>query len=206
MHGSLPVKDSPARIARLILEAREGCNEALGQLMAFSRQYLLLIADEELPAELQAKGDAADLVQDTQIEALRGFEGFRGQTAAELLGWLREILLNNMRDFNRHYRGVAKRRISREISLSGPSGPYFQERLLADQPPPGSRLNQREQARALAQALEQLDEDQRNVVRWRHHDGLSFEQISQRMGRSVQAVRKTWSRALRKLEQKLPNG
>jgi RNA polymerase sigma-70 factor (ECF subfamily) len=112
------VAQSPTRIAELILAAREGSAEALGQLMKFSRQYLLVIANDELPAELQGKGGASDIVQETQLEAARAFASFRGYTAAELLGWLREIRRNNLRDFTRRFTGAAKRRVSLEVSLS----------------------------------------------------------------------------------------
>ncbi len=191
-------------IAQLILEARAGSREALGQLMAYSRQYLLLIANDELPTDLQAKGGPSDLVQETQMEAVRGFAAFRGNTAAELLGWLREILRHNLRDFSRRFYEVAKREAGREVPISPPlSGPSLAEQLQADQSSPSGLLEQREQEQLINDALLELTEEYRNVIIWHNRDGLSFEEISERLDRSVGAVRKLWSRAIRQLQQRI---
>src|SRR5687767_711350 len=119
---SPPGAQSPTPVGEWIVQARAGSGDALARLMEFSRQYLLLIANAEWPADLQAKAGASDIVQETQMEAAAAFAGFRGQTAAELLAWLRQILLNNLRDSTRRFAGAEKRRVGREISLDGGSG------------------------------------------------------------------------------------
>src|SRR3954451_18258751 len=102
---------------RWLLEARQGSGEALGQLLESFRAYLLLIAQRELDPDLRAKGGASDLVQETFLEAQRDFPNFRGDTEAELMGWLRQMLLNNLASFSRRFRATAKRRLACEISL-----------------------------------------------------------------------------------------
>src|SRR5262249_62211948 len=89
--------------------ARAGSQEALGRLLEACHGYLLMVARQELPADLQAKGGASDLLQETLMDACRDFAQFRGDTEAELLGWLRQILRNNLAHFNRRYRDTAKR-------------------------------------------------------------------------------------------------
>ena len=54
---------------RLLAEARTGSRQALGQILESCRNYLLLIAGKELTSDLQAKGGASDLVQETFLEA-----------------------------------------------------------------------------------------------------------------------------------------
>src|SRR6185312_1038508 len=83
--------------------ARGGSGEALGRLLEACRTYLLAIARQELRAPLLAKLDAADLVQETFIEATRDFAHFRGETASQLLGWLRGILRHNLTDLTRYF-------------------------------------------------------------------------------------------------------
>ena len=64
------------------------------------RQYLLMIANEVIGPELQAKLGASDLVQETFVEAHRHLAAFRGKTEGELRAWLRRILecrLSNQR-------------------------------------------------------------------------------------------------------------
>jgi len=195
---------SPTRIAQWIVEARAGSKEALAKLMEFSRQYLLLIANEEMPADLQAKAGASDLVQETHMEAMQGFGEFGGHSAAELLGWLRQILLNNVRDSRRHYTGAAKRQTSLEISLAdSAASKNLAEKFAEMTPSPISNLGREEQTERVAWEVKQLPDDFRHVLLWRHRDNRSFEEIGELLNRSVGAVRKLWARAVRDLQERL---
>src|SRR5437870_8093656 len=92
--------------AQWLAEARAGSPEALGQMLEACRGYLLLVAQRELAPDLRAKGGASDLVQETFLEAQRDFPRFSGRSEAELLAWLRRLLLNNLANFTRHYRAT----------------------------------------------------------------------------------------------------
>src|SRR3954468_10328040 len=84
--------------------ARGGSREALGQALQECPRYLLGVAQRELDSELQAKGGASDLVQQTSLEAQRDFTKFHGDTEGELHAWLRSLLLHNLGKFRRRYR------------------------------------------------------------------------------------------------------
>src|SRR5258708_4517383 len=110
--------NEPAEDAvRWLAAARAGSGEALGQALEACRDYLLLVAGRELDPALRAKGGASDLVQETFLEAHRDFGGFHGSSADELRAWLRRLLLNNLADFTRLYRGTAKRDLGQEVAL-----------------------------------------------------------------------------------------
>src|SRR5215470_7553973 len=94
---------------RWLPAAHAGSNEALGQALEACRGYLLLIAQRHL----EAKGGASDLVQETFLEAQRDFGQFRGTSEAELLAWLRRLLLNNLGHFSRRYRDTHSRAVAR---------------------------------------------------------------------------------------------
>ena len=51
----------------------------------------------------------------------------------------------------------------------------------------------------MAEALSQLPDDYQVVLVLRHLEGLTFPQISERMGRSVDSVEKLWLRGLTRL-------
>jgi RNA polymerase sigma-70 factor (ECF subfamily) len=51
----------------------------------------------------------------------------------------------------------------------------------------------------LSDALAELGEDQREVIVLHHLEGLGWEEIAQRMGRTAGAVRMLWTRALKQL-------
>ena len=110
----------PDVLRRPLAAARRGSGEALGQLLESCRNYLLLVSNQELGTDLQAKVGGSDVVQQTFLEAKENFGKFRGQTEAELLAWLRRILLDNLANVERHYRGTARRQVRREVPLAFP--------------------------------------------------------------------------------------
>jgi RNA polymerase sigma-70 factor (ECF subfamily) len=182
--------------------ARTGSTEALGQLLEACRGYLLLIAQRELASDLQAKGGASDLVQETFLKAQRHFAGFQGNTEGELKAWLRQLLLNNLADFTRLYRATDKRQVRREVILeAGTSSTAPTPEPSGDTPTPSDLAMEQEQARAIQQALERLPDDYRLVMRYRYEEELSFEEIGRLMNLSSSAARKLWLRAIKRLRQ-----
>jgi RNA polymerase sigma-70 factor, ECF subfamily len=194
----------PEDIARWLPQARAGSREALGEVLEAYRAYLLLIANRQLDPELRAKGGASDVVQETFLEAQRDFAGFHGHSEDELQAWLRQLLLHNVANFARRYRGTDKRRLNREVGLE-PETPSGQgdRGLAADTPSPSGHAIADEEVRALHAALEKLPDDYRQVIVWRYQEGLGFDEIAQRFERSENAVRKLWFRAVERLEQEL---
>jgi RNA polymerase sigma-70 factor (ECF subfamily) len=188
----------------LIEAARRGDAAVLVQLLEGCRQYLLLVANRELPADLQPKVGASDLVQDTWIEAHRDFAAFRGRTEPELLGWLRGILMHNVANVIEHYRDTAKRAVGREVAFSDtPQGAGSPEPAGINPETPSGQAMAREQDEALRRAIERLPEAYRQVIQWRNYERCPFEEIGQRLGRSAEAARKLWTRALDELRKDL---
>jgi RNA polymerase sigma-70 factor (ECF subfamily) len=188
--------------SRLVAAARAGSREALGRALEDCRRYLLAIAERQLDPDLRSKGGASDLVQETFLEAQRDFARFHGSSPDELRAWLRQVLLHNVGAFTHRFRGTTKRAVGREVSLQAdrPSGGY-------DEGPAGSTITpsgvaiEHEQALALRRALERLPQEYRRVVVLRFEEGRSFEEIGRLTGRSPDAARKVWSRAMERLRQ-----
>jgi RNA polymerase sigma-70 factor (ECF subfamily) len=185
-----------------IREARAGAPAALGQVLDPFRQYLLLVANQELPGELHAKLGPSDLVQQTFLEAQRGFGRFRGASEEELRAWLRRILLNLVANARRHYLGTDKRDVRREVPLDpGADAAAEVPSPGADTDSPSALTRAEEDADQLRRALDGLSETARQVVRWRNYERCSFEEIGRRLGRSAEAARKVWVRAIERLRQ-----
>jgi RNA polymerase sigma-70 factor (ECF subfamily) len=189
--------------ARLLTAARAGSSDALGDALEACRAYLLVVAERELHPAVRAKGGASDLVQQTFLEAQRDFAGFGGESKQELLAWLRQVLLNNLANFTRGHLQTKKRQADREVSL-GAGDPRARESRLRNPGPTASRLAMAgEDAVALKAALGLLPEDYRRVLAMRYDEGRSFEEIGRLLGRSSNAVRKLWARAVERLQREL---
>ncbi len=186
-------------LERLLAAARSGSLEARGRLLQAFRPYLLLLAGQELPADLQSKAGASDLVQETFAEAHRDFSGFAGRTGAELLAWLQRILTRNATDLAKRYRHTDKRQLDRELPLddSSVSG-NLRERLASDSTSPSGKALRREQAEAMQQAFQQLSEDQQQIILLHHQENRPFDEIARLLGRTEAAVRKLWARAIQR--------
>lgn len=188
-------------VERLLSEARTD-GAQLGPLLERYRPYLALLARVEIGRRLQSKVDASDLVQETFLEAHRHFDQFHGKTEAELLGWLRSILGGQLAHLVRRYLGTKQRdvRLEREIAddLDRSSHALALE-LVARGSSPSQQAARREHAILLADALEKLPDDYRDVLVLRHLEGLAFPDVSRRMGRSLDSVEKLWVRALDRL-------
>jgi RNA polymerase sigma-70 factor (ECF subfamily) len=188
-----------AILVDLLREARMGSAEALGQCFQSCRNYLLTLARQELHATLRAKVDAADLVQETFIEAMRDFAAFRGDSEPQLLGWLRGILRHNLSDLARRFEAYC-RSLSHEVRLPDqlpctlrPSTSANVGRTICEQ------LIAREQGVALERAVQRLPALQRKVLQLRYGERCSFAEIGDCLRRSPEAVRKLLCRALRRL-------
>src|SRR5262245_3282849 len=81
---------------RLLEAARQGDRNALGELTARYRSYLMAVANRTLgngPPD-----ECSSVVQEGIGKACEHFRRFRGATASELLGWLAAIVANEARD------------------------------------------------------------------------------------------------------------
>jgi RNA polymerase sigma-70 factor (ECF subfamily) len=197
--------NTPYDLAELIPKARAGSPQALGAVLEACRLYLLGIADRELAGPLRAKGSASDLVQETFLEAQCDFVRFRGQTEAELLAWLRQMLLNNLGNFARRYRETDKRRIDREIPIQGSdsAASMVTPQVASATPTPSRQMIAEEETVTLRAALERLPEDYRRVLTLRYLEERRFDEIATMMGRTSNAVRLLWARAVERMQEEM---
>jgi len=196
--------EPPLGAAQWLPVARAGSREALGQLLESARRYLVSIARQELDADLRTKNSPSDLVQETFVEAQRAFGQFHGDTEAELLAWLRQLLLHRVGKLRRSFRDTQKRRLAREVALGGDSstdGPVGG--LVVNVPSPSGQAMEREQDQALQAALGRLPDDYRRVITLRYQEELPFEEIGRLLDRSPDAARKLWARAVERLHEEL---
>jgi RNA polymerase sigma-70 factor (ECF subfamily) len=191
---------------RLLERAQAGDGSALGRLLELYRNYLALTARVQVGRRLRGKVDAADIVQETFLEAHRDFAQFRGRTEPELVAWLRRILATNLANLIRHYYGTRARDMHLERELNrelDESWAALDAGLIAATSSPSQQAARREQAVLLADALQALPEDYRETIVLRHLEGLTFPEVARRMERSEDSVKKLWARALARLRRAL---
>ena len=192
-------------VASILTRARSGDARFIGQLLQHYRNYLMLIANAQIEPRIQHRVSPSDVVQETMLKAHRHFANFRGNSERELLAWLRQILVNNLATFVEQHMMAAKRDVRREISIQqigtalDKSTIQLTSLLGAHCDTPSIAVEQREEAVILANRMAQLPEQYRTVLLMRNIQSLPFDQVAERMGRSLGATRMLWLRAIDKL-------
>ena len=183
--------------ASLADSARSGDEAARREMIATCRQYLLFIANQELDPNLRVKCGASDVVQNAMVQAVAKYDQFEGQNKAALLGWLRRILLNEIGAVRRQFLDAEKRDIRREnerMDVPNSDGEHLE--VMDPETTPATEAGLREERARLQLALATLSADHQRVLQLRNWDRLPFAEIAVSMGRSEDAAKKLWARAL----------
>ncbi len=195
---SLEMTPSDPTLELLLAEARAGDQAALGRLLEHYRNYLRLMARSLIHQPLQVRLDASDLVQETFLKAYREFRQFVGSGERELVAWLRQILVRTLSNQAKHHRAQGRdqrRQESLDVLLDRASV-AIQEQLADSVASPSARAVHREQAVLLADALSRLPAEIREVFILRNVEQVSVGDIATRIGRTPNAVRKLWTKAM----------
>jgi RNA polymerase sigma-70 factor (ECF subfamily) len=160
----------------------------------------MLVARQEAPGDLSAKGGASDLVQETFMVAQKRFASFSGGDEGQLRAWLRAILLRRLAKFRARYVATEMRQVSREVGL-GKAIPAAA--IPGDLTTPSGLAHRREVHEALERAMAQLPDHYRKAVLLRHQQSLRFDQIGVALGTTAEAARKYWARGVEQLRREL---
>ncbi len=196
-HGEI---QDGSTFAQLMKQARDGNADATGQLIDRWRNYLLLIANEDLDRKVQAKIAPSDIVQQSMIDAHQHFGDYRGSCEAEFRAWVRKILTNNLNEARRRYT-TSKRNINKEISIddSATAMPHLKN----PQESPRSDALKNERMNVLESAMKQLPGNYQQVIQLRNWNEETFSEIAVRMDCGEDSARKLWARAVLKLQQEI---
>lgn len=159
------------------------------ELLESCRPYLKQLAEQLIQGDLRRRMDPSDVVQDTLLRGIERLGEFQGESPTAQVAWLREILRNLMTDLVRHHR-AAKRDVARDVELQG--GQAGADRS------PSSAVRRREEVDRILDGMRQLAPEQREVIELRSQ-GLSFSEIAERTGKSANALRMLWGRAVARL-------
>jgi RNA polymerase sigma-70 factor (ECF subfamily) len=179
------------RPAVLLERARGGSSEALGALLSQCGERVLSLIRLRLGPRLRARVESRDILQATLLKALTRFDGFEGRETGPLLAWLARIAENEIRD-QADFHGRQRRDAGRQVPIDEAPPAALVERARSMT----SRIALGERMALLERALETLPADQREVIVLRRLADLSFPEIAPRLGRSPDACRMLFARAM----------
>jgi RNA polymerase sigma-70 factor (ECF subfamily) len=171
----------------LLERSRAGDGAARGALLGHLRPYLQALIRSWLGHELARQLDDSSIAQESLLRIEHGWDGFRGQTVPQLLAWARRISHNLAIDRIRRLQGGAAAAGDALAAVPAPG------------PEPLDVLVHEEDAARLAMALERLPPPRCDVIVARLLDGLPFETVALRLGKTSGAVRVLFKRAVEQL-------
>ena len=178
--------------------ARDGSKEALGELVEqYSGKLLALIRLRM--GRLRRRMESRDVLQSTLVKAMGAIDRFEGEESGRFLAWLATIAHHEIADLRDHHR-AQRRRLDLEEGLSRA------DELEASVASMVSRIALDERSRRLEAALLELPEAQREVVILRAYEELGFAEIGERLGRSADAARMLYARAMTALTVQMRQG
>jgi RNA polymerase sigma-70 factor (ECF subfamily) len=161
------------------------------------RKYLALLARLQLDARLRGKVDLSGVVQETLLKAHQAWGRFARLSEDEKTAWLRRVLANNLIDEVRKL-GTQARDVKLEQSIEESSA-RLEVLLASEEHSPVARALQNERLLQLAEALEQLPDDQRMAVELHRLKDWPLAEVAAHLERSKGAVAQLVVRGLKKL-------
>jgi RNA polymerase sigma-70 factor, ECF subfamily len=158
-------------------------------------------ARARLPKALRGKVAESDVIQDAWLAAFLDVGKFEDRGDGSFGKWLRGILEHKIAHEIDRYVAAGKRDVRREQRMRTGSVDGFG--ATPDQPSPSEEAVSAEEQEVLRAAVASLPDDHATVVRLVHIEGLTLVDAGARMGRSADAARKLYGRALAAMAEKL---
>ncbi len=184
--------------SELIVRAQTGDAEAFSTLARVYERRLFVLALHHA----RDRHDAEDLSQEVWLKAFRAIKSFRGESS--FYTWLRQIMINtflNHRRAPRHGAQVVEldswEASRRDAAVTNNSSLPLRPRGLEE------TVEQQFLVTRVLDALGNLTAQQRLIFLLKHHEGMTYEEISASLGCSTGTTKKALFRAVLKLREQL---
>jgi RNA polymerase sigma-70 factor (ECF subfamily) len=180
----------------LVQRIRDGDRTAFRELFERYEAAARARIRARLPHALSRKIDPEDVLQDAWLVATQRFAEFEGLHEGSFGSWLLQIAEYKAREAVRYHTDAGKRDAHREVTRGArPDTCNFAGRKTT---PSQVFMAGELQARA-DEALARLPEDSRHVVDLVQRQGCTLAQAAEVLGRSYEATKKLYARALDRL-------
>src|SRR5262245_39325008 len=151
------VTPDSAETAELLDQVRHGDRQALERLLARHRPELQGFVEVHLDAELNARLDPSDVVQEAQVEAVARMDDFLRRRPMPFRLWLRKTAFQRLLLLRKKHRR-AKRSVHREAALPDRSSVLLVRPLLNQGATPDELVQKREVRERVGRAVATLEE------------------------------------------------
>lgn len=196
--------DSTNNTAELIERAAAGDVRALADVLESNRERLKRMVRVRLDPRLRGRLDPSDVIQEAYLDAARRLPEFVRDPAVPFFLWLRKLTMQRLIDLHRQHLGARMRDAGLEVSLHSGAYPQASSLSLAAQllgrfsSPSRAAMRAEIQIR-VQEALNAMDDVDREVLALRHFEMLTNEEVAQVLNIKKTAASNRYVRALKRL-------
>lgn len=196
---------NPPDIAALLERLRSGDQAALAQLFSLFRPQLRRMVELRIDPRLSARVSGSDVLQEAYVDALNRFEHYFKKPGASFYVWLRLIVSQRLIDLHRRHVAAQMRSAGQEHTPAGAAATSLSlaRHLIAQMDSPSTVVRQGEMLAHVQEALENLDEIDREILTLRHFEEMSNNEAAEMLGLEKAAASNRYVRALGRLRQAL---
>ncbi len=174
-------------------------------LLFSQRESLRRMIGLRLDPAISSREDASDIVQNVMIEAHRRLGEYLKKPTMPFPLWLRHIAMDHIIEAHRRHRQAKRRSLDREQSIhssitkddsEGEIRDPFVDRSMT----PASAAIQSEMRTRIEESIDAMPEADRLILRLRHRDQLSNQEVAALLKISEAAASMRYLRAIRKLK------
>jgi RNA polymerase sigma-70 factor (ECF subfamily) len=186
----------------------DGDSQAVNRLMDRHREAVRRMIQMRLDQAVARRVDASDVVQDVLMEASQRLKDYLANPAMPFHLWLRQLAKDRIIDMHRRHRAAQRRSVDREQNMSGlgndeQSAADLAALLKDAELTPAATALRREMEQRFLVALDQLEENDREIVVMRHFEHLGNSEVAEALGLSPPAAGMRYLRAIRRLRELL---
>ena len=183
----------------LLAHAATGDRSAIGRLLERHRGRLRNSLAGRIDRRISARLDASDLVQETFARASRRLPEFLRERRIGFFEWLRGLAMDRLITSSRFHLGASKRTAVKELPQANRERDPVADRVLCPGPSPSGQAIQNEDSARVRSILDRTPLSDREILELRYIEGLTFAQISARLGITQSAVKMRHLRAIERL-------
>ena len=185
---------------------KSGNADSIAEVFSQHRDKLQRMVRFRLDRRLYGRVDTADVLQDVWLETSRRIEDYTSNPAVPFFVWVRQIAYQIIIDLHRRHLGAQKRNVSQEVSVAKSNcdtSISIAAQLVGSLTSPSHAAIRKERLGSLREALDSMDEIDREVLALRHFEELSNNEVAEILGIQKTAASNRYVRALKRLKQVL---
>jgi RNA polymerase sigma-70 factor (ECF subfamily) len=186
---------------QLLERVRAGEQQAREQLFAKHRAFLVRFVRLRADPSLRARLDPSDVVQETQLIALRRLDNYLQDPKLCFRLWLRQLAYDQLLQIRRRHVKAKGRTLERDVHLPEDSSVQLAWRLFSAGSAPSTELLKKEFAARVREAVQELPDADREIVLLRNFEELSNQEVVQLLGIKPATASRRYGRALIRLRE-----